>query len=50
MFPYIILFLPFMILLLLPDIFSYTYYLYVFVTYIAIVMPGNGPLTNVGDY
>ena len=50
MFPYIILFLPFMILLLLPGIFSYTYYLYVFVSYITILMPGNIPLRNVGDY
>ena len=50
MFPYIILFLPFMIILLLPSIFSYTYYLYIFVSYIAAVWPGDGPLTNVGDY
>lgn len=50
MFPYIILFLPFMIILLLPSIFSYTYYLYIFVSYIAAVWPGCGPLTNVGEH
>ena len=50
MFPYIILFLPFMIILLLPSIFSYTYYLYIFVFYIAAVCPGDGPLRNVRDY
>ena len=50
MFPYIILFLPFMILLLLPGIFSYTYYLYVYDSYIASIIPGNGALRNVGDY
>ena len=50
MFPYITLFLPFMIILLLPGIFSYTYYLHVFDSYIATVWPGDGPLCNVGDY
>ncbi len=50
MFPYIILFLPFMIILLLPSIFSYTYYLNIFICYIAAVWPGDAPLTNVGDY
>ena len=50
MFPYITLFLPFMIILLLPGIFSFTYYLHVFVSYIAAVWPGDGPLCNVGNY
>ena len=49
MFPYIILFFPFMVILLLPGIFSYKYYLYIFVMYIAVVCPGSGPLTNVGN-
>ena len=53
MFPYIILFFPFMVKLLLPGIFSYKYYLYIFVMYImyiAAVWNGSGPLTNVGKY
>jgi len=50
MFPYIALFLPFMIILLLPGIFSYTYYLHVFISYIAAVWPGDGALCNVGNY
>jgi len=50
MFPYITLFLPFMIILLLPGIFSYTYYLHVFISYIAAVWPGDGALCNVGNY
>ena len=50
MVPYITLFFPFMFILLLPGIFSYTYYLYVFDSYIAAVWPGDGPLSNVGDY
>ena len=49
MLPYIILFFPFMVILLLPGIFSYKYYLYIFVMYIAAVCPGSGPLTNVGN-
>ena len=49
MFPYIILFFPFMILLLLPGIFSYSYYLYIFDAYITSVLPGDAPLVNVGD-
>ena len=50
MFPYIILFFPFMVILLLPGIFSYKYYLYIFVMYIDGVWNGSGPLTNVGKY
>ena len=50
MFPYIITFLPFMLLLLLPSIFSYTYYLYIFVGYVTAIWPGSGPLENVGNY
>ena len=50
MFPYMILFFPFMVILLLPVIFSYTYYLHISISYIAAVQPGSAPLTNVGDY
>ena len=49
MFPYIILFLPFMIILLLPGIFSYKYYLYIYIMYITAIWPGTGSLENVGD-
>ena len=49
MFPYIILFFPFMVLLLLPGIFSYKYYLYIFIMYVTAIWPGKGALTNVGD-
>ena len=49
MVPYITLFLPFMFILFLPGIFSYTYYLYVFDSYIDTVWPGDGPLCNIGD-
>ena len=49
MLPYITLFLPFMIILLIPAIFSYKYYLYVFITYITAIWPGSGCLENVGD-
>ena len=41
MFPYIILFFPFMLILLLPGIFSFNYYIYIYNTYITIFMPGN---------
>ena len=50
MFPYIILFLPFMIILLLPSIFSYTYYLYIFIAYVTAINPGFVRLKNVGDH
>ena len=40
MFPYIISILPFKITLLLPSIFSYTHYLYIFVSYTAAFFPG----------
>ena len=49
MFPYIILFLPFMIILLLPGIFSYKYYLYIYIMYITAICSGTGSLENVGD-
>ena len=49
MFPYIILFFPFMVILLLPGIFSYKYYLYIFDMYIAAIWPGDAPLANVGN-
>ena len=40
MFPYIILFFPFMVILLLPGIFSYRYYLYIYNAYITALLPG----------
>ena len=49
MLPYIMIFFPFMVILLLPGIFSYKYYLYVFIMYVTAVFPGRGALTNVGD-
>ena len=42
MFPYIITFLPFTIILLLPGIFSYNYYLYVYAMYVTASEPGCG--------
>ena len=41
MFPYIITFFPFMVILLLPSIFSFDYYLYIYNMYITIFMPGT---------
>ena len=41
MFPYIILFLPFMIILLIPGIFSYNYYLYIYNMYNTAFIGGN---------
>ena len=49
MIPYMILFFPFMFILLLPGIFSHTYYLYIFDAYVAAILPGSFPLTNVGE-
>ena len=49
MFPYIILFFPFMIILLLPGIFSYKYYLYIFIMYVTALFSGPYSLNNVGD-
>ena len=46
MFPYIILFFPFMIILLLPGIFSYGYYLYIYNAYVTALFPGPYPLEN----
>ena len=47
MFPYIILFFPFMIILLFPGIFSYKYYLYAFIMYVTAICPRMGALRNV---
>ena len=41
MFPYIITFFPFMLILLIPAIFSFNYYLYIYNMYITIFMPGS---------
>lgn len=41
MFPYIITFFPFMVILLIPSIFSFKYYLYIYNMYITIFMPGT---------
>ena len=47
MFPYIILFFPFMVILLLPGIFSYRYYLYIYNTYVTALFPGPFTLENI---
>ena len=47
MFPYIILFFPFILILLLPGIFSYRYYLYIYNTYVTDLFPGPYPLENI---
>jgi hypothetical protein len=49
MFPYIILFFPFMVILLLPGIFSYKYYLNIFIMYVTAICSGNRALINVKD-
>jgi len=49
MFPYIILFFPFMVILLLPGIFSYRYYLYIYNAYVTALFPGPSKLKNVGN-
>ena len=49
MLPYIILFFPFMIILLLPGIFSYRYYLYVYNAYVTALMSVSSSLKNFGD-
>ena len=49
MFPYIILFFPFMIILLLPGIFSFRYYLYIYNAYVTSLLAGPYSLINVGD-
>ncbi len=49
MFPYIILFFQFMVILLLPGIFSYRYYLYIYNAYATALMPVSFSLKNVGD-
>ena len=49
MFPYIILFFPFMIILLLPGILSYKYYLYIYNTYVTTLFAGPYSLKNVVD-
>ena len=47
MFPYIILFFPYMFILLLPGIFSYSYYLYIYNAYVTALFPGPYPLENI---
>ena len=47
MFPYIILFFPFMVIILLPGIFSYRYYLYIYNAYVTELFPGPYPLENI---
>ena len=49
MFPYIILFFPFMIIVLLPGIFSFRYYLYIYNAYLTALLAGPYSLANVGD-
>jgi len=49
MLPYMILLFPFMIILLLPGLFSYRYYLYIYNAYVTALMPGPYSLKNVGD-
>ena len=49
MFPYMTIFFPFMFILLLPGVFFYKYYLYVYVAYITAIWPDSGSLDNVGD-
>ena len=49
MFPYTILFFLFMVILLLPGIFTYRYYLYIFNAYVTALMPGPFSLKNIGD-
>ena len=50
MFPYIILFFPFMFILLLPGIFSFSYYLYIYNMYVTSLIPGPDILWDVGNY
>ena len=50
MFPYIILFFPFMLILLLPSIFSFNYYLYIYNMYITSLSPGSENLYNPENY
>ena len=49
MFPYIISFFPFSVILLLPGIFSYRYYLYIYNAYLTALFAGPYSLENVGD-
>jgi len=41
MFPYIITFFPFMVILLIPSIFSFQYYLYIYNMFFTIICPGS---------
>ena len=50
MFPYIILFFPFMFILLLPGIFSFNYYLYKYNIYITSLSPGSENLYDSKNY
>ena len=42
MFPYVLIFIPIMILILIPAIFNNVYYIYIFLAYITVLTPGNG--------
>ena len=44
MFPYIILFFPFMVIILLPGIFSYSYYQKIFIIYLTAFFSGCYPM------
>ena len=46
MFPYIIIIFPFMIIVLLPGIFSRKYYLIIFIMYLTSILPGHEFLDN----
>ena len=39
MFPYVITFIPIMVLVLIPGIFNHNYYLYVFISYVTVIRP-----------
>ena len=46
MFPYIITFFPFLVLILLPGIFSKKYFYRVMIVYCSALIPGNQPFKN----
>jgi len=49
MFPYIITFFPFLLILLLPGIFSKKYFYRVMIVYMSGIFPGKHPLKNIQD-
>ena len=49
MFPFIITFIPIMVLVLIPGIFNHNYYIYVFIAYVTAVMPGYSVLRTFYD-